>query len=542
MSDMPRRGKRAFIVIIAVFIISMITFMVLEKKNFLDALYFLVITVTTVGYGDAIITQPFSQFIVIILILTGISSIAIFSEIILTRMIKVNMADYLAIPEKGIDAEGHVIIGGFSRVAEIVALIFQSRFVNTFFIDTDEDRVRSARHHGFASYFAEIESSQTLESLNLEKARGLFLFLNDENKTVQASIIARSINSDLPIFAETDHSLSIEIGNLVGINRTYHNERLLANQLRIAFTRISALFYPNQDLSSESQFRVMLATRDYEYKSRYPNHYPIGVIAENFVEFKRIGRVDIEKELEKEGSILFAIDKDDLREERIIQEHEEQFENIIICGFNPHAAHIFEELDFELFKSKKITILTFDEVECAAAKEYDLEIISCKRSELSGVIESKLMDTQVVINLFDKITDSLLLNTVIRNIIPNVNIVQIAHTTAEVDAYERSGANKILIPGLIMARGMANILQTHYKENLSIILGKEHLFEYNVKKGRPLYRKSIKHIQKLGYFVILWKKADSEIEYNPSKGTVQEGDSLLLIRHIWFTDKLRHER
>lgn len=540
MSDMPRRGKRAFIVIIAVFIISMITFMVLEKKNFLDALYFLVITVTTVGYGDAIITQPFSKFIVIILILTGISSIAIFSEIILIRMIKVNMADYLAIPEKGIDMEGHVIIGGFSRVAEIVALIFQSRFVDTIFIDTDEDRVRSARQHGFISYLAEIETSQILEVLNLERAHGLFLFLNNENKTVQASIVIRSIAPDLPIFAETDHNLSIDVGHLVGINRTYHSERLLATQLGIAFIRLSALYYPNQDLSDESQFRVRLATRDYDYKSKYPKHYPIGVIAENMTEFKRIGRVDIEEELEKEGSLLFAYDKKDHKDDGIIQKHEEQFENIVICGFNPHAAHIFEELDFKLFKSKKITILTFNEEECAAAKEQNLGIISCDRSELSVVIENKLMGTQVVINLFDKITDSLLLNTVIRKLIPEVNIVQIAHNPAEIDAFERSNANKILIPGLIMGRGMANILMAHHKENLSIILGRDHLFEYNIKKGRPLYRKSIKHIQKQGYFVILWKKADGEIEYNPSKGTVQQGDSILLIRPIWFIDKQKH--
>ena len=286
-------------VIITVFLISMLTFMFLEEKNFLDALYFLVITVTTVGYGDSIITHPFSKFIVIILILTGISSIAIFSEIILTRMIKVNMAEYLAVPENGIDVEDHVIIGGFSPVAEIVALIFQSRFVNTIFIDTDEELVRSAIHHGFTSYLAEIENSNVLERLNLDKARGLFLFLNDENKTVQASIVARSIVEDLPIFAETDHKLSIEVGNLVGINRTYHSERLLANQLRTAFTRITALYYPNQDLSDKSQFRVMLVTRDYDFKSKYPRYFPIGVIAENFTEFSRIGRVDIERELEK---------------------------------------------------------------------------------------------------------------------------------------------------------------------------------------------------------------------------------------------------
>lgn len=59
---------------VAVLIIGTVGFMLLEDLSFLDALYFTIVTITTVGFGDILPTSAGSKIFSIFLILFGISS------------------------------------------------------------------------------------------------------------------------------------------------------------------------------------------------------------------------------------------------------------------------------------------------------------------------------------------------------------------------------------------------------------------------------------------------------------------------------------
>jgi len=59
---------------LAILIIGTIGFMVLEKLSFIDALYFTIVTVSTVGYGDIHPTNVASKLLGIVLIIIGIGT------------------------------------------------------------------------------------------------------------------------------------------------------------------------------------------------------------------------------------------------------------------------------------------------------------------------------------------------------------------------------------------------------------------------------------------------------------------------------------
>ncbi|PIQ67586.1 hypothetical protein COY25_02430 [Candidatus Uhrbacteria bacterium CG_4_10_14_0_2_um_filter_41_7] len=64
---------RAILLFVIIMIVGgTLIFMELEHWSFLDALYFTVSTVTTVGYGDFVATQPATKLIAIIYMLLSV--------------------------------------------------------------------------------------------------------------------------------------------------------------------------------------------------------------------------------------------------------------------------------------------------------------------------------------------------------------------------------------------------------------------------------------------------------------------------------------
>jgi voltage-gated potassium channel len=59
-------------ILLCVFVVGMIGLMVLEQLPPLDAFYFLIVTIATVGYGDIHPVTPAGKILVMVIILTGV--------------------------------------------------------------------------------------------------------------------------------------------------------------------------------------------------------------------------------------------------------------------------------------------------------------------------------------------------------------------------------------------------------------------------------------------------------------------------------------
>jgi hypothetical protein len=99
------------IVFVAVLVFGTIVFMFVEKRSFVDAFYYIIVTMATVGYGDIVPTTSVGKIIAVVLIVTGVGTflgvIANATEMMLSRrekqarMKKLNMVIGVFFSEAG---------------------------------------------------------------------------------------------------------------------------------------------------------------------------------------------------------------------------------------------------------------------------------------------------------------------------------------------------------------------------------------------------------------------------------------------------------
>jgi voltage-gated potassium channel len=99
------------IIFLAVLVFGTIVFMSVENRSLVDAFYYIIVTVATVGYGDVVPTTPAGKIIAILLIVTGVGTflgvIANATEMMLSRretqarMKKLNMVIGVLFSEMG---------------------------------------------------------------------------------------------------------------------------------------------------------------------------------------------------------------------------------------------------------------------------------------------------------------------------------------------------------------------------------------------------------------------------------------------------------
>jgi Trk K+ transport system NAD-binding subunit len=138
----------AFVLLNVVTLVSVFVFSAGMHLRLLDALYFVITTVTTVGYGD--ITPKEAPALLklygCLLMLLGPATIATLYSIITDFMVTARFQ--LLLGQRGIPAEGHVVIVGLGRVGYRIMEELQRLGASVVAIDTDPNHFAvAARAH-----------------------------------------------------------------------------------------------------------------------------------------------------------------------------------------------------------------------------------------------------------------------------------------------------------------------------------------------------------------------------------------------------------
>lgn len=189
-----------------------------QAKTFFDSIYWALVTMSTVGYGDITPQTPEGRVVALTLIIAGLGVISFFTSIIVSAFgEKINEIRthrvYSEVERKRVDT----LICGFGRVGEVVAARMEEEKRYFVVIDPVEAHVESARQQGYLAVQGNGEDNELLLNLGIEKRiRRLLCLTHDDVANVYITLTARQFNPDVEIISRANHRENISKLYLAG--------------------------------------------------------------------------------------------------------------------------------------------------------------------------------------------------------------------------------------------------------------------------------------------------------------------------------------
>lgn len=190
------RGKKPISGIIFLFFIYFITLQYLEGWNLIDTAWFLIVTISTVGYGDVTPEHEISRFLTILLIIVSIGSIAILSTLLFETVSMVSKPKFWN-DHQIEEVKYHVIIVGDNALTPIICDIFLEIGIQPIIV---ANSISYYLENKYLSVVGDIRSAETFVMANIEKnCLGVIITTPNDTEKINAAISIRSLNKEIPV-------------------------------------------------------------------------------------------------------------------------------------------------------------------------------------------------------------------------------------------------------------------------------------------------------------------------------------------------------
>ncbi|NPA87295.1 MAG: potassium transporter TrkA [Epsilonproteobacteria bacterium] len=178
--------------------------------NFFDAIYWSLITISTVGYGDITPVTHEGKVLTMILIIIGIGFISFATSIIasaFTEKLEELKAERVVRQVKSMNDV--YLICGFSNEAEILCDRFHRDNQDFVVVDIDEDRVAKATLKGYIAVKGDITQKEFLQTLDFDKISKVFILTNNDIANSFMILSIKAYKKEIEIIALSNDEKNI---------------------------------------------------------------------------------------------------------------------------------------------------------------------------------------------------------------------------------------------------------------------------------------------------------------------------------------------
>ncbi|NWF66472.1 MAG: NAD-binding protein [Campylobacterales bacterium] len=251
-------------------------------NTFFDALYWALITVSTVGYGDIVPISVQGKIATGMLIITGLGIIAFATSIIATafteKMLHLKTSKILLKTDK---LESCTIICGYGKIGQIIAKRLQEADENFIIIDNDHSKVELATSKNMLAIEADATKTETLIKVGIKNKNmtNIICLTDSEVQNIYIVLGARALNNNIKIISRINNIESKQKFILAGVNEVvypFENSAQMATEYvsqPIAFDAIDAILFGKENAFIEE----------------------VAVIEGSLLDNKKIGEIDFRK-------------------------------------------------------------------------------------------------------------------------------------------------------------------------------------------------------------------------------------------------------
>jgi voltage-gated potassium channel len=202
-----RKLQIALLAAIAIVAAGTLGLMYLENMPLLDALYMVIITLSTVGFGEIqelhTDSRIFVMFLIVVGVLLGGYLVTIVGQMVLEGQFR-ELVSRRKMENRIKKLSDHYIIAGFGRVGRHVAQEFQKKNVNFVVVEKEPASISRLVSDGYLFLEGDATDEDVLRQVNIEQAHTLVSTLPEEAQNVYLTLTARQMNSKLKIIARAD--------------------------------------------------------------------------------------------------------------------------------------------------------------------------------------------------------------------------------------------------------------------------------------------------------------------------------------------------
>lgn len=216
-----RRVRQGGIVLGALVVVAIVGYR-MAGRSWIDAIYMVVITISTVGYGENSSLSPGEQIFTVFVIVIGISAAALTIGGTIQMMMEGEIARAMSRGRTSRAIEklhGHVILCGYGRIGRTLAHELAARKTAFVVIDNKSAAIDEAQRRGYLVLLGDATEEVVLKSARVDRARTVVTALPNDASNVFITLTARNLNADLQIIARGEYQTTEKKLLQAGANR-----------------------------------------------------------------------------------------------------------------------------------------------------------------------------------------------------------------------------------------------------------------------------------------------------------------------------------
>lgn len=193
-------------ILIAVLVLGTIGFHLIEGQTttILDAFYYTLVTISTVGYGDIAPQTQAGKMLSIVIIVLGVGSVFVVIPTLFEFIVKKEIEEVLKLPTEQSSIKDHVIVCGWGKVGKTIVDGLIEKKEKFMIIEKNAERVKHLVDRDMLVIEGDSRSEDILEKANIKSAKTLFATLTDADN-VFIVLTAKILNPDIFIVSKVDY-------------------------------------------------------------------------------------------------------------------------------------------------------------------------------------------------------------------------------------------------------------------------------------------------------------------------------------------------
>jgi len=205
-----------------------------RKFSWLSGLYWTLVTMTTLGFGDITFASDLGRFFSVLVLLSGVIFLLVMLPFTFIRFF---YAPWLEAKEKAraprelaSGTSGHIIITNTDPISLSLVQKLTQYHYNYTMVVPDLQRVLELHDMNYKVVLGDLDDPNTYKRLRIENA-ALVVINNNDMLNTNITFTIRSLSKDVPIVATADAEDSLDILRLAGASYVFHFAKMLGSAL-----------------------------------------------------------------------------------------------------------------------------------------------------------------------------------------------------------------------------------------------------------------------------------------------------------------------